>query len=131
MLIPDRIERGVNQGGGVTTHVWYRDTLQLNGRTFGAGAAAFKTDSIMAIGVSIFSLVYYTVGVNTTIRLVPMDEQDALEMPGSLLVATVPAAGLGFTTFGASPVIILTSFKLQFTAAAGTNTVTAALFGRS
>lgn len=130
-ILPYRRIRGIDETGEHETWIWNAATLGAVAAPYGTGAG-IKTQALFVAGLIQFTLFYAITGAGTTtIRVVPMDADDANELPGFLLLVSGLASGNGALSFGQTPPIVLSSCKFQVIASVGTNTITALLFGRS
>jgi len=128
-LFPDRRVRGLDETANVSTWVWRSATLGAVAAPY--TAAGIKTPALFVASMVNFTLYYAITGAGTTtIRVIPMDVDDANELPGFLVLTAALAAGNGQLSFGQNPTIVLTSCKFQVLSTSN-NVITALLFARS
>jgi hypothetical protein len=70
-------------------------------------------------------------GGTTTVRAIAMDGTDSIDFPGSVVLGTALADGNNVLPIGVATTLVVSSFRLQFVASAGSKLVTATLFGRA
>jgi len=129
MIFPTKVVRGLDERMPTETWVFSRQDLNLNARTY--NSSGIKVGPIFIAGLQKLTLYYQITGAgNTTIRTIPMDEVDELELPFQFTILSNVAPG----TPGYAPIdlgsIIATSCIISIVSTS-VNTVYATIFGRS
>jgi len=127
MIFPTKVVRGLEERGPVHVHVFSSGDIGATAKPYGVGG--IKTGSLFVAGLVTLTVYYVITGAGqTTLKAIPMDENDAQELPMQSVLGTAIASGEGFVTVSISLVCI--SLKLQVLSTSN-NVITALIFGRT
>ena len=126
-MISPRVVKGFHEEGNI--HVYVFSSLALGAVAVAYGVAGIKTDNLFVAGLVTITVYYVITGSGvTTLRAIPMDDSDQVEMPIQVVLGSGIASGAGFVNVAIS--MVCTSLKLQVISTSN-NTITALIFGRT